>query len=128
MEKEVQEKIHAEIRGALEVARALGGDYDLKIEIGYPPLYNDAGVAALIREAAVEVLGTEQVRPPGKDLGAEDFGFFSAVAPGAMFYVGCRIEGDERRHHSPHFDVDEACLPVGAAVMTAAVLRCLNGG
>ncbi len=128
MEKDVQEKIHAEIRGALEVARALGGDFELEIEIGYPPLYNDAGVAALIREAAVDVLGAEHVRPPGKDLGAEDFGFFSALAPGAMFYVGCRIEGDERRHHSPRFDVDETCLPVGAAVMTAAVLRCLNGG
>ncbi len=32
----VQKQIHEEIKRALEVARALGGDYELKIEIGVP--------------------------------------------------------------------------------------------
>ncbi|HMD79660.1 MAG TPA: amidohydrolase, partial [Anaerolineales bacterium] len=33
----VQQQIHAEIKRALEIAKALGGDYDLRIEIGGPP-------------------------------------------------------------------------------------------
>ncbi len=126
MDREVQHKIHAEVEQALEVARALGGDFNLQLIPGYPPSYNDAEIAALIRSAAVDVVGGDQVRKPEKSLGAEDFGFFSALAPGAMFYVGCRIEGDERRHHSPLFDVDERCLPIGAAVMTAAALHYLR--
>jgi metal-dependent amidase/aminoacylase/carboxypeptidase family protein len=59
-------------------------------------------------------------------MGAEDFGYFSSLAPGAMFGLGCRIEGDERRHHDPRFDVDERCLPIGAAILAEAALRLLR--
>jgi hypothetical protein len=44
-----------------------------------------------------------------------------------MFKLGCRIEGDERNHHHPRFDVDEGCLPIGAAILAEAVLRRLRG-
>jgi amidohydrolase len=37
--------------------------------------------------------------------------------------LGCRIEGDVRRHHDPKFDIDERCLPVGVAVLAEAALR-----
>jgi hypothetical protein len=30
----------------------------------------------------------------------EDFSVFTDVVPGAMFNLGARIEGDERRHHN----------------------------
>jgi metal-dependent amidase/aminoacylase/carboxypeptidase family protein len=58
-------------------------------------------------------------------MGAEDFGSFSELAPGAMFGLGCRIEGDERQHHNPRFDIDEACLPIGTAILAEAALRLL---
>jgi metal-dependent amidase/aminoacylase/carboxypeptidase family protein len=59
-------------------------------------------------------------------MGAEDFGYFSALAPGAMLGLGCKIEGDERVAHSPRFDIDERCLPVGAAILAEAALRLLR--
>lgn len=126
MAANVQKQIHAEIERALEVARALGGDYDLRIEIGYPPMYNDASAVSLIKENAVDLLGAGHVKTPKREMGAEDFGFFSDLAPGAMFMLGCRIDGDERKHHSPRFDIDERCLPVGAAVLSQTVLRFLR--
>ena len=126
MEPEVQEKIYAEIERALEVARALGGDYALKFERGGSPMINDAQVVGLIREVAADLLGDEHIRPHKKEMGAEDFGTFSALAPGAMFMLGCRIEGDERKHHHPRFDVDERCLPVGTAILAETVLRLLR--
>jgi metal-dependent amidase/aminoacylase/carboxypeptidase family protein len=43
-----------------------------------------------------------------------------------MFGLGCLIEGDERLHHSPRFDIDEECLPIGVAILTEAALRFLN--
>jgi metal-dependent amidase/aminoacylase/carboxypeptidase family protein len=43
-----------------------------------------------------------------------------------MFMLGCRIEQDVRRHHAPRFDIDEDCMPLGAAVMTETALRLLN--
>ena len=127
MELEVQEQIHAEIERALQVARTLGGDYTLHIETGGMPLINDAGVVDLISDVAAELLGGEQhVQPNEPEMGAEDFGVFTDLAPGAMFMLGCLIEGDQRAHHNPRFDVDERCLPLGAAILAEAALRLLR--
>ncbi len=126
MAPEVQAQINAEIERALAVSRSLGGDYELEIEVGYPPMYNETQTVALLRQVAADLLGAEQVHSRKPEMGAEDFGFFCKQAPGAMFGLGCRIEGDERKHHNPRFDVDERCLPVGAAILAEAALRFLK--
>ena len=128
MKPQVQRQIHAEIERILGITRALGGDYELRLEIGYPPMMNDARIVALLREVAVDLLGEEHIQPPHPGMGAEDFGYFSEQAPGAMFGLGCKIEGDERVAHSPRFDIDERCLAVGAAVLAEAALRLLRRG
>ncbi|HEY47081.1 MAG: peptidase M20 [Anaerolineae bacterium SM23_ 63] len=125
---EVQEQIHAEIKRALELARSLGGDYELRIEIGYPPMNNDAKIVNLIRNVAVDLLGANHIQEAKLEMGAEDFGFFSSSVPGAMFALGCQIEGDERKAHSVHFDIDERCLPIGVAILAESALRLLGGG
>lgn len=125
-EPEVRQQLHAEIERAVSVARTLGGDYVLKIQAGSPPMLNDAGTVDLLRRVAADLLGTEQIQDREKGLGAEDFGHFSALAPGAMFRLGCQLDGDERRGHSPTFDLDERCLPVGVAILAEAALRLLH--
>ncbi|MBU0702306.1 MAG: amidohydrolase [Chloroflexi bacterium] len=126
MESKVQEQIHAEIERALKIARTLGGDYTLRFEHGGLQMVNDAEVTALIREVAAELLGKDHIQPHEQEMGGEDFGAFSALSPGAMFMLGCRIEGDERQAHNPRFDVDERCLPIGAAILAKAALRLLR--
>jgi amidohydrolase len=124
----VQEQIHAEIAQALGVARALGGDYELRIRSGSPPVINDAGIVDVLRQVAADLLGSQQVKPRDPGMGAEDFASFAALAPGAMFRLGCRIDGDERKAHGPYFDLDERCLPIGAAILAEAALRILRQG
>lgn len=70
-------------------------------------------------QAAVEV-------PPGTN--GEDFSYILKRVPGAWIRVGCaNSEWDAPRpHHSPRFDLDEAMLPVGVAVLTGVVLRFLT--
>lgn len=126
MNPEIQEQIHSEIERAFSIAQTLGGDYKLDIEIGYPPMYNDGQVVRIIEKAGRKLLGEKHLKVPKGDMGAEDFGFFSNLAPGAMFMLGCRIERDERKHHSPRFDIDEGCLPIGVAVMSEAALMLLK--
>jgi amidohydrolase len=123
MEKDVQAQIHTEVERALAIARLMGGDYELEIQTGTPPMINDPGVVQVMSQAAGDLLGAEHVLPPKDGLGAEDFGCFSEIAPGAMFSLGCRIEGDERHLHNPRFDIDEGCLPVGAAILAETALR-----
>ncbi len=126
LEPEVQETLHLEIARALGMAEKMGGSYDLQIDIGYPPMLNDPDVVAVMREVGVDLLGVDHVGSDDPHMGAEDFAFYNALAPGAMFNLGCKIEGDERKHHNPRFDVDEACLPIGAALLAAMTLRLLR--
>ena len=122
----VQEQIHAEIKRAFELVRPLGADYELHFEIGTPPMQNHPVAVKLIQEAAGSLLGNEHVLLPQKDLGAEDFGCLSEIAPGAMFLLGARIEGDERFGHNPRFDINESALPIGTAILAECALRFLR--
>ena len=124
METEVQKQIHAEVERGLEIARTLGGDYTLRIEHGGRPMINDERIVDLIREVVADLLGDDHIQSRRPEMGAEDFGAFSELAPGAMFSLGCLIEGDKRKLHSPRFDIDERCLPIGVAIL-ADVALCL---
>lgn len=119
----VQKKIHNEIERVMGIAKTLGGDYRLKIQVGYPPMFNDAMVSEIIKETANNLLGPNCIESRRMEMGAEDFGFFLIHAPGAMFRLGCRIEGDQRKHHSSRFDIDEKSLPIGVAVLAESALR-----
>ncbi len=128
MEAAVQEQLHTEIDKAFAVAKALGGDYRLTFEIGGVPMINDARVVSLIQQVATDLISSENIVPPQPGLGAEDFGIFSELAPGAMFSLGCKIEGDEREHHNSRFDVNDECLPYGVALLAETALRYLRSG
>jgi amidohydrolase len=123
---EIQQLLHREIDQALGVARALGGDCDYRIVVGYPPMSNDPGVTDLLQDVTNDLLGPSHVQQLDLEMGSEDFGFFSALAPGSMFMLGCKLEGDERQHHSPRFDIDERCLPIGAAILAEGAVRLLE--
>jgi len=127
LDLDVRKAIRAEITRAFEVARALGGDYQLKFDTGSPPMINHPQAVDVIRRAAEKLIGAEAILPLAAGLGAEDFGAFSDIVPGAMFSLGCRIEGDERQLHNSHFDLDEGCLPVGAALLAQSALEYLRG-
>jgi amidohydrolase len=124
----VQKQIHAEIIKAFDVAKSLGGDYTLKIEIGSPPMINDEKVVNLIKQTSIDLIGSENVLPPQDGLGAEDFGSFSEQAPGAMFYLGSMVKGEEHEHHNSRFDVNDQCLPYGVAILAETALRFLRNG
>jgi amidohydrolase len=127
-ERSVQEQLHAEIRRAFEVARTLGGDYELKFELGTPPMVNHPHITELVAAVGRGLLGEENVLPWRKELGAEDFGCFMELVPGTMFALGTHSAGPVYGLHNPNFDIDENCLPVGAAVLAESALRFLKAG
>ena len=126
LDKEVQTQIHEELARALEVTNSLGGDYELKIVKGYPPLENHPDIVSLLENVTRDLVGSEALSEPDPEMGSEDFSYMLEKAPGAMFFLGCEIEGDRRRHHDPRFDVDEDCMPIGAAIFVEAVLRLMS--
>jgi amidohydrolase len=124
---ETHEQILAEIKRAFDIAKTLGGDYELKIETGGPPMVNDEVVSDAIENVGKDLLGADKVLKLHKTLGAEDFSYFMDLAPGAMFTLGTMIEGREvYQLHHPKFDLDERSLPVGTAVLVETAKRFLN--
>ncbi len=123
---EVRRTIHDELRRAFAVADAMGGNGLLEIRDGNPPVINDVRLTELARSAAQAAVGPESVTVADQIMGAEDFAFLAREAPGCFFWLGARIEADPRTHHSPRFDIDERCLPKGAAVLAAAAERVLS--
>lgn len=124
--EETRQQLHDELEKAFGVARALGGDFELKIVRGYPSLYNDPKVTNLMRTVSAEAVGEDRLKPGEPIMGAEDFAYMTQKAPGAMFFLGAEIGDEKRPHHSPNFDIDERALPIGAAVLAETAVRLLQ--
>jgi amidohydrolase len=125
-DEDVHQQLHAEMRRAFEIARVLGGDYELRYVLGGAPVINDALVSEVIEKTGRELLGVENVHELHKTLGAEDFGEFMKHAPGAMFTLGTQKKGhEEYLLHHPRFDLDERALPIGTAMLAETAKRFL---
>ncbi|HEY5731244.1 MAG TPA: M20 family metallopeptidase [Anaerolineales bacterium] len=127
--EDIQMRIREEMNRAFEVARLMGGDYELKFQYGGPPMINDEMVSDVIEATGKEMLGTDNVHEIRKTMGAEDFSEFLNLAPGAMFTLGVQKKGHEDfKLHHPKFDLDERALPVGTAMLVETAKRFLNAG
>jgi amidohydrolase len=56
-------------------------------------------------------------------MASEDISYMLDDVPGTFFFVGAgnKARGIEYGHHHPRFDFDEDALPLGVALMSAAV-------
>jgi amidohydrolase len=121
--QDVRDEIHKEINRALEISCTMGGDFEIEFLGGYPPATNHPEIVALIESITTKMVGRGKLADPRPEMGSEDFGFFTQDIPGAMFILGCKIESDPRRHHDGRFDIDESCMPIGAAIMAQTTLE-----
>ena len=123
----VRAVLFREMERTCQIARVQGGDFELHIQAGYPPVINNKAMTALVRRVAVELVGTEAIyeRPP--EMGGEDFAFFLQLAPGCFFELGVRApDSPTRLLHSPHFDIDESAIAIGAAALAGTALTWLD--
>ncbi len=124
---DVREQLLAEVERALSVVRVFGGDYRIDVERGYPAGKNSAEVSGWLARTAADLLGPGALDSSLPGMGAEDFAYMSAKVPGAMFHLGAAVGDIQRAHHTPVFDIDERCLPVGAAILAETARRFLAG-
>jgi amidohydrolase len=119
---EVRDALLAGIREVTEgVARAHGGSCAVEVDEGYPVTCNDRLASVAVREALVAVLGEGAVRDGRRTMGSEDMSFLLARVPGCYVQLGASADPARAEPlHSPRFDLDERCLPVGVAALLAA--------
>jgi amidohydrolase len=109
------------------VSSALGCQATIDYERQSPPLMNHAAIAAMVREAAAEVVGRNNVLDHARSMGGEDFAFIAERVPSCFAFVGSRNSdrGLDAPHHSPRFDFDEEALLIGVALAEQVALRYL---
>ncbi|OCN03058.1 peptidase M20 [Clostridium sp. W14A] len=112
------------------VSAALGGRAEVDIRESYHSLFNTDRVVDVVRGAAAELVGKENLlEDPFPSLGVEDFSYFLDAAPGAFYCLGTTNPSKEITWpaHSSRFDIDEDCLPTGVLLHILTALRLLNG-
>ncbi len=118
-----RKKLIEEVDRALSIAGAMGGDYKVDYELGYPATVNNPQVTDVMRKVACELIGEANVINLPKKTWSEDFSFLADAAPGAFMFLGGEINGDRRSHHSPNFDLDESHLYIGPAILAETAKR-----
>lgn len=105
---------------AAGVAAAAGATVEFEYLPGHPGLSNDPAMIDFVARSAEPLLGREGIVDLEKPImGGEDFAHYLRVLPGAFLRIGTRNEAAGAIHplHSPRFALDEAVLPVGAALL-----------
>lgn len=91
-------------------------------------LVNDPGMCELVRAAAADVVGAENVVDDEVTTGGEDFASVLATVPGCFFFVGSAPDGGGYPHHNARFDIDERVLTIGLEIMTRSVRSWFDRG
>lgn len=109
------------------VAGAMRAEAQTTYLRGYPPMYNDPAVTAIVRAAAAEVLGAENVFERAPIMAGEDMAFVAEQVPTCMYSLGVADpdRGIIYPPHHPRFDADEDALATGVKTMVASALRYL---
>jgi amidohydrolase len=120
-DEEVRAEVHRRVR------EIVGGRGRVDIRRTTSALVNDARVAALVREAAVAVVGEANLIENARTTTSEDFASFAAKVPACFFHVGS-AGADAAPHHHPRFDIDEEAMVIGLEILCGAAQRFLERG
>lgn len=120
-------------RRVKEMAEGIGltlrGKVNIEIEESYPMLINDKNAVSKLKNAAIKIIGEENVlEQEYPHMGVESFAYFANEVPSVFYFLGCRNEKKGIIHpaHSSLFDIDEDALVIGVAIQCQIVLDYLT--
>lgn len=123
---------NAETRAAMPerlraIAAHLAASQGVEVELDYrhctPMVYNAPDLTAQCRTLFGQLLGPENLLPEPLVMGGEDFACYQEKVPGVFFWLGAGSPDRAPSWHNPNFDIDESCLPVGAACLAQLALE-----
>ena len=114
-------------RRVAEICKAVADSNRAEVTVdfigSFPATINDDMVVDKLLKSARKVLDHEDVVELKKPaMGNDDMACFLEKVPGAYFFLGSKHpeHGDEYPHHNSRFDIDEAVLWKGTAVLARA--------
>lgn len=119
---EVRDLIERSIQDIADsICRAAGARAEVSYRRGTAALVNHQQASLTLRAAAERVLGSEHVSTMEPVMAGEDFAQYLEAVPGAFIFVGAKT-GGAYPHHHPKFDIQEAPLASGVAILTEVAL------
>jgi amidohydrolase len=111
------------------IARSMGCEVDIDMQMLTPAVINDKRIAAQIQRVAQSVLPESHLEENYRAMVSEDMAYIMQDIPSCYFLVGSANpeKGLDASHHHPQFDIDEDVLPHAVALMTAATVSYLSG-
>ncbi|MDR0274445.1 MAG: amidohydrolase [Burkholderiaceae bacterium] len=105
------------------ISAAMGARCDLYFERNYPPTVNTPHEAAFCRQVMERIAGAQNTLAQEPTMGAEDFAFMLQARPGAYGFIGSGAGGSHAPCplHSPHYDFNDALIPLGATYWVRVV-------
>ena len=98
---------------------SMGAEADIKVDVGYPFVFNNEKLTEEARAIAEKYAGKENVFETELRMGAEDFAFYSHLIPGCFFRLGAgnKSKGISSNVHTSIFNVDESAIENGIGMM-----------
>ncbi len=130
MNEDWRERAHERIKKTVqEIVVKWKAEAEVNIVKGYPFLVNDEQLTARAKQAAVELLGTENVEELPMRMTAEDFAFYSQKVPSCFYRLGTgnKAKGITAGVHTATFDIEPQSLKTGTALMAWLALKELEG-
>jgi len=93
---------------------------------GYPVLVNDPKLVSFV-EATAQAMGLQVLEMP-LWLSSEDFAFYAKRVPACFIRLGTAGNNPDTQSpvHTSRFDIDEAALPIGAALLARLAIQYLQ--
>ncbi|MFW6774602.1 amidohydrolase [Nocardioides sp. CPCC 205120] len=113
-------------RAVGQLAEPYGVEAVVHYTRGVPPVDNDPAATAVLRRAALTVLGPDGAVATVQSLGGEDFGWYLRHVPGALARLGTRTPGGRTYDlHQGDLVVDERAIGIGAALLAETAVEAL---
>jgi hippurate hydrolase len=102
-----------------QLVTALGAEVDIRIDVGYPFVFNNETLSAAAKTKAAIYAGEENVSETELRMGAEDFAFYSHLIPACFFRLGAgnKVKNITSNVHTPTFNIDERAIEKGMGMM-----------
>ncbi|KQL41096.1 hypothetical protein AN960_05850 [Bacillus sp. FJAT-25509] len=123
--KQIQENFQTLVQN---LVHSLGGEVEIDYQVLLPPVFNHSKVTSVVREAAISIVGVENVVTAESTMGGEDFSFYQQKVPGSYIWLGSGNKGKDITYgwHHPKFMVDEDSIKIGVKLMARSVLKLLT--
>ncbi len=106
---------------ATSIVESMGAEIDIRIDVGYPCVLNNAALTETAKKIGSMYVGEENVEETELRMGAEDFAYYSHEIPGCFFRLGAGNiqKGITSGVHTPTFNIDEDAIVTGAGMMAS---------